>query len=254
MLKVLPIYAAVAAFLLVAERLTPARPQPIFRRGLLTDGLYMVINILLRILFNSFLAIQLTQIGQRHLPSYSIGILLEQPLWLQTVAVILVLDFFFYVTHRLKHRWGWWWRLHETHHSSRDMDWFSGVRFHPLERALDRLIFLCPLLVLGASEEALFTLAVVEGSLTAFHHSNLNWRIGPLIYVFIGPEMHRWHHVVDPARRECNYGNILSIFDWMFGTAYITRENPTEFGLTDKNYPEGNFLKQFAYAFRSSPR
>lgn len=169
---------------------------------------------------------------------------------MQVVAVVFVLDFIFYVTHRLKHRWRWWWRLHETHHSSQDLDWFSSVRFHPLERLLDRTLYLFPLMILGVSEEALLILAAADALIGSFGHANLNWRIGPLIYVFVGPEMHRWHHVLDPERRECNYGNILSIFDWVFGTAYIARDNPETFGLADKKYPEGSFLKQFMYAFR----
>ena len=37
----------------------------------------------------------------------------------------MAIDFCFYWMHRAKHQWAWWWRLHETHHSSRDLDWFS---------------------------------------------------------------------------------------------------------------------------------
>jgi Fatty acid hydroxylase superfamily len=83
-----------------------------------------------------------------------------------------------------------------------------------------------------------------------FIHSNLKWRLGPLAYVFVGPEMHRWHHAVDRDRRECNYGNNFSIFDWLFGTAYLTHEEPARFGVEDPEYPEGQLLKQFFYAFR----
>src|SRR5262249_7209555 len=83
-------------------------------------------------------------------------------------------------------------------------------------------------------------------------HSNLKWRIGPLIYIFVGPEMHRWHHVKDSNVRECNYGNNLSIFDWIFGTAYVSYELPGEYGVEETGYPQNNILLQFSYAFRSS--
>jgi sterol desaturase/sphingolipid hydroxylase (fatty acid hydroxylase superfamily) len=183
-------------------------------------------------------------------PSWNFGVLSRHPVWLQALVLLLVLDFFFYVTHRLKHRWHWWWRLHETHHSTEDMDFLSTVRFHPLEKALDRTIYLLPLLVLGVSDRALLIWATVDAFFGMLIHSNLDIRLGPLIYVMNGPELHRWHHSRDRDRRECNYGNNFSIFDWAFGTAYLTREHPTGFGIDDPGYPEGNILRQFLYAFR----
>ncbi|MCG6872005.1 MAG: sterol desaturase family protein, partial [Gammaproteobacteria bacterium] len=141
-----------------------------------------------------------------------------------------------------------------THHSSQEMDWFSSVRFHPLEKILDRTIYLLPLLFLGVTDDALLILATTDALVASFSHSNLNWRVGPLIYFMNGPEMHRWHHTRDPGTRECNFGNNLSVFDWIFGTARLSRENPLEFGVSDRRYPEGNIIQQFFYAFRPYDR
>jgi lathosterol oxidase len=152
--------------------------------------------------------------------------------------------------HRAKHRFDWWWRLHETHHSSRELDWFSSVRFHPLEKILDRTIYLAPLLVLGVSDEALLLLAALDAGIASFSHANVSFRLGPLIYVFVGPEMHRWHHSRHPEAQRRNFSNNLSIFDWIFGTAWVPAEAPTEFGTDEADFPEGNIVKQFFYAFR----
>ncbi len=249
-MTMLLIFATIALIFFTAERLSPARPQPIFRRGFLTDCLYTVANIVLRVVVNGTLAVGMTRLGQQMLPDHAVGVLLDAPLWVQAIAIIVTLDFFFYVMHRLKHRWTWWWRLHETHHSSRDLDWFSSVRFHPLEKLLDRTIYLFPLIFLGVSDEALLILATLDAFIASFAHANLRWRIGPLIYVFVGPEMHRWHHSDDPSRNHCNFGNNLSIFDWLFGTAYLTDEEPASFGVDDPDYPLGDIVAQFAYAFR----
>jgi sterol desaturase/sphingolipid hydroxylase (fatty acid hydroxylase superfamily) len=181
-----------------------------------------------------------------------VDLLAGQPVWLQAVGIIVVLDFLAYWMHRGKHRFHWWWRLHETHHSSVDLDWFSSVRFHPLEKILDRVLYLLPLMVLGASEEPLLILAAVDALVASFAHANLNLRYGPLNYVIVGPEMHRWHHSTDPDRQNRNFGNNLSIFDWIFGTAYLGREQPTEYGLVDDDFAHGNFLKQIAYPFRQA--
>jgi sterol desaturase/sphingolipid hydroxylase (fatty acid hydroxylase superfamily) len=246
----LGIFAAIACLFVAAERLFPARVQPLCRRGFFTDVVYVAIHYCLRVVVNGTVAVALAEIARRVLPPEAIGTLSDRPLWVQALALLLVLDFFFYAMHRLKHRWRWWWRLHETHHSSIDLDWLSSARFHPLEKIIDRTIFLLPLTVLGASDGALVIWAAVDAFFGMLIHSNVTWRIGPLIYVFVGPEMHRWHHTVDRDRRECNYGNNFSIFDWLFRTAYLTREEPARFGVDDPAYPEGNLLKQFFYAFR----
>ena len=244
------IFLVIAVIAFIAERLAPAREQALIRRGFFTDAMYVTLNIFLRIVFTGSVALAFSEIGKNYLPEYAVAVLEDDPLWLQTVAIVVTLDFFFYWMHRAKHRFDWWWRLHETHHSSRDLDWFSSVRFHPLEKILDRTIYLTPLLVLGVSEQALLILAALDATIASFSHANVRFRIGPLIYLFVGPEMHRWHHSRDPKAQRTNFGNNLSIFDWMFGTAWVPDHAPTEFGTDEDDYPEGNILKQFVYAFR----
>ncbi|HEV8438167.1 MAG TPA: sterol desaturase family protein [Methylomirabilota bacterium] len=246
----LAIFGAIALFFVAAERRWPARAQPLLRRGFFTDASYVAIHYLMRVVINGTVAVALAEVGRRILPGGSVGLLNGRPLWVQALTLLLVLDLIFYVMHRLKHRWGWWWRLHETHHSSVDLDWLSSARFHPVEKLVDRTVYLLPLLVLGASSGALLVWAAVDALFGMFIHANVRWRIGPLIYLFVGPEMHRWHHSTDRARRECNYGNNFSIFDWLFGTAYLSREEPTRFGVDDPAYPEATLVGQFLYAFR----
>ncbi len=246
----LAIFAALSAFFFTAERFFSRRPQPILRRGFLADIFYIPIHYLMRIVINGTLAIFLSRLGERFLPPSAMNRLKSGPIWIQAIVRLLVLDFFFYVMHRLKHRLPWWWRLHETHHSSIEMDWLSSTRFHPFEKLIDRIVYLFPLIILGPSDQAILIWATVDVFLGMFNHSNLRWRIGPLIYLFVGPEMHLWHHVRDPKIRECNFGNNFSIFDWILGTAYLSQETPQDFGLDDRNYPDTKIVKQFFYAFR----
>lgn len=249
-MTVLAMFAAIAGFFFLAERLIPRAPaQRILRGGFFTDTLYMPVQFLMRVLVSFLAASLLTELGSRAMPG-AVSLLAGRPIWLQALVVIVVLDFFFYVMHRLKHRWHWWWRLHETHHSSREMDFLSSVRFHPLEKLLDRLIFLLPLMVLGADEGALLIWSGVDVFFGMLNHSNTRIRLGPLHMIFVGPEMHLWHHVADPSRRECNFGNNLSIFDWMFGTARLYAEEPDGFGVEAPDYPHENIVRQFFFAFR----
>lgn len=254
LVPMLTAFAVIAALAFAIERIDPARPQPVFRRAFFTDCVYGVTSVAVRALVNGTVAILLSDLGARFLPGHAIGVLRDQPVWIQTVAIIVALDFVFYVLHRWKHGTSWLWRLHETHHSSAELDWLSSVRFHPLEKLFDRTIYLFPLLFLGVSEKALLILATVDATIATFAHSNVDWRIGPLIYVFVGPEMHRWHHSSDLRHQRCNFGNNLSIFDWLFGTAFLSRDHPRAFGLDDPGYPETSLPRQFLYAFRPRER
>lgn len=246
-------YCIFAMAAMAAEFLWPAQKQPFFRRGLFTDSLYVVINIGIRVVFTNTIAVAVTRIGATRLPDWvPVATLTDQPIWLQTIAVVVVLDFFFYWMHRAKHRWDWWYRLHETHHSSQDLNWFSSVRFHPLEKILDRIIYLFPLMVLGVDEEALLSLALVDAGIATFSHANIRLHLGPLAYLIVGPEMHRWHHA-RVGGQSSNFGNNLSIFDWIFGTARLRPELPDETGIEERSFPEGNILKQFMFAFRPFP-
>ena len=247
------LFATLGTFFFLAERLFALRPeQGVFRKGFWGDLLYIPVHFFMRVFVNGTLAVGIAEIGHRYMPATTINVLQNQPLYIQVPAILLTLDFIFYVTHRMKHRWNWWWRLHETHHSSAEMDFLSSARFHPLEKLLDRTIYIFPLLFLGVSNSAILIWAGFDVFFGMMSHSNLKWRIGPLIYIFVGPEMHRWHHVKDPKIRECNYGNNFSIFDWILGTAYLCYDLPGEFGVDEVDYPQNNIVKQFFYAFRPS--
>jgi sterol desaturase/sphingolipid hydroxylase (fatty acid hydroxylase superfamily) len=244
------VFAVLAGVFFVAERLWPARPRAVLRRGFFTDVAYVGVHYALRVTVNGTLAVALTAFGERHLPASMVAVLDGRPLWIQAGVLLLTTDLAFYIMHRLKHRWTWWWRLHETHHSSVDLDWLSAARFHPLEKLLDRTLYLAPLIFLGVSDQAILVWASFDAFFGMFIHSNVRWRLGPLIYVFVGPEMHRWHHSAEPRHQARNFGNNFSIFDWLFGTAHVDPEPPPEFGTADPAYPQGNLLRQFLYAFR----
>jgi sterol desaturase/sphingolipid hydroxylase (fatty acid hydroxylase superfamily) len=250
MLKVL---VPIALFFFLFERAWPVRRQAMLRRGVVADAFYVPFHYLMRVALNVTIAALLMRLGARVLPPWSIHVMTERPVWLQALVLIFVLDLFFYVMHRLKHRWTWWWRLHETHHSSPALDWLASARFHPLEKILDRVVFLLPLLVIGASDTAILIWSSVDVFCGMMNHANIRLRLGPLIYLFVGPEMHRWHHARDQRFGQCNFGNNLSIFDWIFGTAYLGRTDPEAFGIEEPDYPQTNMARQFLYAFRPSP-
>ena len=77
----------------------------------------------------------------------------------------------------------------------------------------------------------------------AFHgiisHFNVDLRMGWANYVFVGPELHRYHHSADMSEAK-NYGATLTIWDQVFGTfLYRPGSAPRDLGIgTDGNLPE----------------
>jgi len=75
---------------------------------------------------------------------------------------------------------------------------------------------------------------------------------GLLNYLFVTPEVHRWHHsanVPEGYGHSCNYGVEFSFWDIIFGTFYLPEkdgvaEAPERIGYPGGQLPdESNYLK-----------
>jgi len=177
----------------------------------------------------------------------------DWPLWGQVVFFLVVHDLYIYWMHRWQHHNPVLWRTHEAHHSPREVDWLSGVRSHSVEILINGVVEFAPIVLLGAAPEV----AIIKGAISAvwgmFIHSNLDVRLGPLRYVINGPQMHRWHHADHPDVYFANYATKLSIWDWIFGTAYLPdRRKPPVYGLPYR-FP-ANYFRQHAAMFRPLSR
>ena len=177
------------------------------------------------------------------------------PVALQIAFFVVTHDLYIYLFHRLQHRTPWLWRLHEAHHSVKDVDWLSGVRSHSLEILINQTIEFAPIVLLGAAP----SVAVIKGAIGAiwgmFIHSNLNVRLGRWQYVINGPEMHRWHHAIAPEAQGKNFSTKFAFWDWIFGTAFFPDPATSKagaFGLNDREYPEDfpvAYFVQHTYPF-----
>ncbi len=174
-----------------------------------------------------------------------------QPAWLQAIEVLVLTDFISYWGHRLFHRRPLW-RFHAIHHASRELDWLSSVRAHPVNEALMRVVHVAPLFALGFQRELLAGVVPLLALYALGLHANVPWSFGPLRYVVASPAFHRWHHAADLAGAAAagkNFSALLPLWDLLFGTFHLPRgEQPTVFGVTE-DVPAG-FLPQLAWPFR----
>jgi sterol desaturase/sphingolipid hydroxylase (fatty acid hydroxylase superfamily) len=175
------------------------------------------------------------------------GLISSWPLGAQFLLFLVTHDLYIYVFHRCQHRVPLLWRVHEAHHSPRQVDWLSGTRSHALEILINQTIEFAPLVLLGAAPQMALIKATVDAVWGMYIHANLDVRTGWLQRVINGPEMHRWHHANEVV--DVNFSTKLAFWDWIFGTAHLPPTKPRGYGVREGGMPEGYFAQQL-YAFR----
>lgn len=172
------------------------------------------------------------------------------PLIAQGLLALLLGDFFRYWFHRAEHAWLPLWRIHATHHSAERIYFLNGPRLHPLEIALSGVLQQVPLVLLGASEQALALSLALTVAIGRFQHGNLALTLGPLNYVFSAPTPHRWHHARDPRTAACNFGGDVLVWDLLFGTFFLPRDRePSD----DVGIPDGDAFPREIAGVLASP-
>ncbi len=146
---------------------------------------------------------------------------LSVPGWFSAIVTFLVLDLQMYARHRLSHRWSSLWRLHRLHHTDREVDFTTTLRFHPLEALIMVALEGGFIAILGASAIGVVAFRLISTCIDFTSHANLNLHDGLDRFVrriVTTPNMHRIHHSERLEEGTSNYGNILSLWDRWFGT------------------------------------
>jgi sterol desaturase/sphingolipid hydroxylase (fatty acid hydroxylase superfamily) len=177
------------------------------------------------------------------------GPMMNAPAWLQVVLILVVGDFIGYWTHRWFHTRRLW-KFHAVHHSSKEVDWLSSVRLHPVNDVVTRVAQAVPFVLLGFSPLVIAAYVPFLTFYAILLHANVSWSFGPLKYLLASPTFHRWHHTREDEAIDMNFAGLLPIWDILFGTFYMPRgKRPTKFGVHDDSVPE-TFIGQLLYPFR----
>jgi sterol desaturase/sphingolipid hydroxylase (fatty acid hydroxylase superfamily) len=157
--------------------------------------------------------------------------------WWTYPALFLGLEFCYYWYHRASHEVFLMWATHSTHHSPNEMTLSAAYRLGWLPFLSFTWVFFFPLVLIGFSPIAVFTMLSINLMYQFWLHTKLIPRLGFLEGIINTPSAHRVHHASNPLYLDKNYGGILMIFDRMFGT-YIPEDPNTEivYGLTHPNY------------------
>ena len=172
------------------------------------------------------------------------------PVWSQFLLLFVVADFIQWNVHRWLHYNPWLWEFHKVHHSVEEMGFAAHLRYHWMETIVYKSVQYIPLAMIGFGLDDFFILHLVTIVIGHLNHANVKITYGPLKYVFNNPVMHLWHHAkeVPAGSHGVNYGISLSLWDYLFGTAYIPNENANEpLGFEEVETFPKTFWQQLTY-------
>jgi len=234
--------------------------QAAIRADFWLDGFYMFFNFFLFSLIGynavSNVAVEafddiLALFGISNLVAFQIS---SWPIWSQFLLLFVVADFIQWNVHRWLHFSPWLWEFHKVHHSVEQMGFAAHLRYHWMETIVYKTVQYIPLSMIGFGLDDFFVLHLVTILIGHLNHANVKITYGPLKYVLNNPVMHLWHHAKDvPAGTYgVNFGISLSLWDYLFGTAYIPNQNPNEqLGFEDQETFPKTFLQQLTHPWNS---
>ena len=212
-----PMTLALLGVFLVIERVWPAQRRALWARGHRHDVLYAVLNATLVVPLVTALTLSFVAVARAAFPWIVLPGIGVVPRWGAIAAIFVAMDLCNWFVHLANHRIRMLWRFHELHHSQEDMSVLTVFRTHPLIH-VSYLIAVIPATVLVANGALSTTLLGVYAAIVAFAHSNTRMGFGALERIFVSPNYHRIHHMLD-GPQDVNMGFALTIWDQMFQTA-----------------------------------
>jgi sterol desaturase/sphingolipid hydroxylase (fatty acid hydroxylase superfamily) len=219
----------------LCERLLPYYPAWNKARGdLSTDAIYLPLTVGINAALEPFVK-TIAVVLSGYLTAF-IGMGLwptRWPLAAQFGIACVIAELFDYFAHRVMHENEWLWRLHATHHSSARLYWLNATRAHPGEMLFRGTLGVLPLAFLGAEQDVFILLGIVNIVVGVFQHANIDFKLGPLSWIFSIGDLHRWHHSRERSEHDRNYGNNFIFWDTLFGTRFLPpgRRPPDDIGI-----------------------
>jgi sterol desaturase/sphingolipid hydroxylase (fatty acid hydroxylase superfamily) len=142
--------------------------------------------------------------------------------WAVLFALMLLAQTFVaYWLHRLMHRTPLLWRVHRVHHADSSVDVSTSLRSHPLELLLTLPASALVILLVGAPVSVVLGVQALLTGSAIWQHADIRLpaRIErALSYAIFTPRLHRLHHNPQRPVHDSNYGELLILWDWLFGT------------------------------------
>lgn len=222
-------------FYAIAERILPYEERwSMTWASFKADIKFIITNVAFLALLNAGLAYFTISVSGQHQ-----GLASNWPLWLQLAACALVFEALNYAIHRAMHeapgRFGkFLWNVHAAHHLPDKVYIVMHAVFHPINAVLVQgFAMTIPIWWAGYDQKVVALFLMINSMHGLISHFNMDVRMGWASYIFVGTEVHRYHHSADVSEAK-NYGATLTIFDILFGTfVYRPGVAPMNLGIAD---------------------
>lgn len=243
------------------EALFPWRKdQPLIRKDFWLDAFYMFFNFyIFKIVIFAAFSSGTEEVFKRligiDLKSLALIDISNYPEWAQLLIFFVATDFIQWFVHVMLHRFDFFWKFHKVHHSVEQMGFAAHLRYHWMENVFyTPMKYIAVMLIGGFTPEQAYIVFYIAIAIGHFNHANIHLTYGPLKYIFNNPVMHLWHHVYnlpEGKRHGINFGISLSIWDYIFKTASIPKDDAhIKLGFPGLSKFPKTFGKQLFYGFK----
>ena len=185
-------------------------------RELATDGFYVILGFTAINWLTNHLAEGPLQVAKASL-GLATPWLKTLPIVVQTFMIMALFEFGQYWMHRLMHNNALFWSTHAPHHHITQLNAAKGYVGNPIELFL---ISLSVIALFDFDKAAIFASASLGTAISTFAHANVRSN-PPAWYSFFFTTIrhHSLHHTaLSYEDTRCNYGNVLILYDRIFGT------------------------------------
>lgn len=149
-----------------------------------------------------------------------------QPLWqmaLDIFVILMVYDFFYYLTHRFLFHDGGWFKgplmwVHAVHHQQHNPCREDSSYIHPIEVAAGLGLYVATILILAQFMGPFHFVTIIVTWITFIEinlHNHDLWTSRKIPFLKYMSDMHHHHHAKFTGG---NFATITVLYDWMFGT------------------------------------
>lgn len=157
------------------------------------------------------------------------------PLVVELILAVMFLDLVAqWFAHYLLHKVKWMWKFHLVHHSDTKVDATTGTRHHPGDYFIREVFSLLAVVIFGIPLGFYLFYRIATVFFTYLTHANIelpSWLDRSLSWIFITPNMHKFHHHFERPWTDSNYGNIFSFWDRLFGTLVYDDPKKIKYGV-----------------------